>query len=158
MMLQKVSNLLFQIVPVQEIIDEPELIEMTVLHWNEIAKDKEVMRLNVDRDHYLNGEKNGSVFCVAAKDESKLAGYFIVFMYTHPHYQHVYCAQSDIYYLLPEYRSGLNGFYLLQAGLEFAKRRGASYAFVSTKVGHDHPELMKNLGLKPRDLMYGGPL
>jgi GNAT superfamily N-acetyltransferase len=148
----------FGLISIRDIIDDPELIEMTVLHWNEIAKDKEVMRLNVDRDHYLNGERDGSVFCVAAWDVSKLAGYFIMHMYTHPHYQHVYCAQSDIYYLLPEYRSGVNGFTLLKAGLKVAKERGASYAFVSTKVGHDHPNLMDSLGLKPRDLMYGGPL
>jgi GNAT superfamily N-acetyltransferase len=151
-------TLWFGVVPIIEIIDDPQLIEMTVLHWNEIAKDKEVMRLNVDRDHYLSGEKDGSVFCVAVKDGAKLAGYFIMHMYTHPHYQHVYCAQSDIYYLLPEYRSGVNGFKLLKAGLKVAKERGASYAFVSTKVGHDHPNLMNTLGLKPRDLMYGGPL
>lgn len=147
--------LTFEIVPVELAIDDPRLKD---LHWDEIAKDKEVMQLNVDRDFYLKNEKEGSIFCLAAKDGDELVGYFIINFYTHPHYKQVLVAQSDVYYLLPEYRSGLNGFQLLRRGLEIAKEKGATYAFVSTKVGHDHPQIMANLGLKPRDLMYGGPL
>ncbi len=151
---EQATKLVFSVEPLTaELLNElPGLLN---LHWQEVANDKEVMRLEPDRDYYLS---NKDILFVTARLEGRIVGYCVFWLHYHPHYKSVLCAQSDVYYLVPEYRSGLNGFDLLKNGLEFAKKRGARYAFVGTKVGHDHPKLMQNLGLQPRDLIYGGPL
>jgi GNAT superfamily N-acetyltransferase len=126
-------------------------------HWLEIAADKEVMKLNPDEDFYAR-LKSDEMLIVTARDGRKICGYFVWFLHHHPHYKHLLTAQSDIYYLLEEYRGGGRGQDLFQAAMDLAKAAGAGYCFISTKVGHDHPDLMKRLGLKPRDLIYGRPL
>ena len=127
------------------------------LHWLEVAKDKEVMKLDPDEDFYER-LKNDEFLIVTARDGGKLCGYFVWFLHHHPHYKHLLTAQSDVYYVLEEYRGGGRGYDLFVAAMNFAKNAGAGYCFISTKVGHDHPDLMERLGLKPRDLIYGRPL
>lgn len=151
---EQATKLVFAVEPITaDLFNElPGLLD---LHWQEVAEDKKIMRLEPDLDYYLS---NKDILLVTARVEGRIVGYCVFWLHTHPHYKSVLVAQSDIYYLSPEYRSGLNGFDLLEKGLQFAKAAGARYAFVGTKVGHDHPEIMQHLGLKPRDLIYGGPL
>ena len=126
-------------------------------HWLEIAKDKEVMKLDPDEEFY-GRLKSDEFLIVTARDGRKLCGYFAWFLHRHPHYKDLMTAQSDVYYILEEYRGSGRGQDLFQAAMDFAKKAGAGYCFISTKVGHDHADLMKRLGLKPRDLIYGRPL
>ena len=134
--------------------------EMTLLtnHWQEIAKDKEVMQLNPDWDYYEQRDRTGQVLFVTAREGAELVGYFIWWVDPHPHYKHLLTAHSDIYFLTPEYRNAGLGSELFRAAIGFAKEAGCGYCFITTKVGHDHPDLMERLGLKPRDLVYGGPI
>jgi hypothetical protein len=135
----------------------PDATALLKLHWLEVAKDKEVMKLDPDESFYER-LKDDEFLIVTARDGQKLCGYFVWFLHHHPHYKHLLTAQSDVYYLLEEYRGGGRGYDLFYQAMNLAKEAGAGYCFISTKVGHDHPDLMDRLGLKPRDLIYGRPL
>lgn len=136
----------------------PDVQPFLPYHYDEIAKDKQVMRLDPDAELYREKSANGQMLFVAARDHGVLFGYFAWFLHPHPHYKQLTVAQSDVYYLSPLYRGQGYGQDLFRAARDFAKAAGAQYCFISTKVGHDHPALMARLGLKPRDLIYGGPL
>lgn len=127
-------------------------------HYAEVAKDKQVMRLDPDVELYREKSKAGQLIFVTARDHGVLIGYFAWFLHPHPHYKELMVAQSDVYYLSPLYRGQGYGTDLFEAATRFAREAGAQYCFISTKVGHDHPALMARLNLKPRDLIYGGPL
>jgi GNAT superfamily N-acetyltransferase len=150
------ANIVFAVEPFETIYADGKALFSA--HWQEIAKDKEVMWLNEDTEFYLLRDKTKELLCISARDDGKLFGYFFWFLHTHPHYRHVLVAQSDIYYVNPSYRGSGYGQDLFQTAMDFAKKVGAGYCFISTKVGHDHSDLMARLGLKPRDLIYGRPL
>lgn len=136
----------------------PDVQPFLPYHYDEIAKDKEVMRLNPDAELYREKSANGQLLFVAARDLGILIGYFAWFIHPHPHYKELMVAQSDVYYLSQLYRGQGYGADLFEAATRFAREAGAQYCFISTKVGHDHPALMARLNLQPRDLIYGGPL
>lgn len=124
------------------------------VHWQEIAKDKDLMRLNVNETYYSEAYATGHLLVVTARDRGRLAGYTLWTLHEHPHYQHVICAQDDVHFLLPEYRRGMNGYLLLKNAMRIAKLRGAHYCYVREKDGHEHPAMIKRLGLTKLDITY----
>ena len=123
-------------------------------HWAEVAKDKTLLQLKLDADYYEKIERNGSLLVVIARHAGLLAGYMLLTLSTHPHYADVMVAQDDSHFLLPEYRRGLNGYLLIKVAMQFAKAAGAQYCYVREKVGHEHPAMMKRLGLRELDVTY----
>jgi GNAT superfamily N-acetyltransferase len=124
------------------------------LHWEEVAKDKHIMQLDVDEHYYSECERTGKILYVTARFEGRLVGYVWWLMYFHPHYKTVKCAQGDIHYLAPEHRTGLNGYLLLKHAVKVARAAGAVYCFLREKVGQEHPAMLRRLGFKPLDLTW----
>lgn len=125
---------------------------LMVRHWNEIAKNKHLMRLNPDLKRYeMIGDK---LLLVTARANGALVGYFLWIIVTHSHYQHVLVAEEDLHYLLPEFRRGMTGYLLLKAACRAAIERGAELLTMREKIGHEHPALLKRLKFKPTDIVY----
>jgi GNAT superfamily N-acetyltransferase len=124
------------------------------LHWEEIAKNKELLWLNPNVSLYEKLADLGSVAVILAKDGDKIVGYFVWFLAKHPHYQHVLTAEEDVHFLLPEYRLGLNGYFLIKEAVAHAKKLGAKFIRVREKLGHERPAIMKRLGFTPTDITY----
>lgn len=82
----------------------PELPDVFQQHWEDIALDKNAIKLNPHYDEYLKIEQIGKLHCMVARDGEKLAGYFFAIVFPHLHYAHSLTAFSDIYYLKREYR------------------------------------------------------
>lgn len=129
-----------------------------VKHYEEIAKDKDVFKLDEDTDYYQRNADAGKAFVVGARLGNKLVGYMIWHVHHHPHYKDVLCAQDDVHFLLPEYRRGLAGYLLLKNAIALLRKLGVQYCYVREKIGHEHPAVMKRLGLKPLDITYAGKL
>ena len=123
-------------------------------HWKEIANHKELLYINPDAVTYQKAEELGKLLIITARDEGKLVGYFVWAMHNHPHYQHALVAEEDIHFLLPEYRKGLNGYFLIKNAVKLAKHFGAAMCTVREKWSHQHPALMKRLGFTPADIVY----
>lgn len=73
-----------------------------------------------------------SVIVLAMFDEETIVGYVSTFVLQHGHIADL-VAIIDAIYLLPEYRRGRNGLFLLEAAERCAKEMGAKTAIISAK-------------------------
>jgi GNAT superfamily N-acetyltransferase len=121
-------------------------------HWEEIAKNKELLKLNPDMEMYDRIGEN--LLLITARNDGALVGYFVWFLIKHPHYRHVSVAEEDLHFLLPEYRRGLTGYKLMKAACTAAFDCGANLLVSREKIGHEHPAIMKRLGFVPTDIVY----
>ena len=122
------------------------------LHWQEIAKNKELLRLNPDAELYKSIEND--LMLVTARSGGALIGYFLWIFRTHPHYKHVLVAEEDLHFLLKEYRLGLAGYKFIKAACRSAINRGAKLLVMREKIGNEHPAIMKRLNFIPTDVVY----
>ena len=121
------------------------------LHWQEIAKNKQLLKLNPDREFYDNVKDN--VLLVTARMDGKLIGYFVWFVFKHHHYADVLTAEEDIHFLLPDYRKGMTGYLLMKNARDAAIAAGAKFLVMREKIGKEHPAILKRLGFKPTDIV-----
>lgn len=143
------SKLVFAVERMEDVYDEGQ--PLTVLHWQEIAKNKHLLQLNPDIDLYSKIDK--TLLLITARHEGVLVGYFLWMLVQHVHYKHVLVAEEDLHYLLPEHRRGLNGYFLVKAARDAALERGAQMIIVREKIGHEHTAMMRRLGFKPTDIV-----
>lgn len=122
------------------------------LHWEEIAKNKQLLTLNPDRDYYRR--QHNSFLLVTCRHRRELVGYFLWNMGKHPHYKHVMTAQEDIHFLRQDHRKGLTGYLLMKNARDEAMHAGAHLLIMREKIGHEHPPLMARLGFTPADIVY----
>jgi hypothetical protein len=134
---------------------------LTRPHWEEIAKNKGLLRLNPDLEKYALLDRSGNLLLVTARFDGRLVGYFLWIVMGHPHYRHVLVAEEDLHFLSPEYRSGgahgegrQYGFKLLEAARDAAIAAGAQLLTMREKVGHEHSSIMSGLGFSPADIVY----
>lgn len=146
------TTLTFAVEPFRQVYDEA--TTLIVAHWQEIAKNKHLLRLNPDENVYEELDRQNKLLLVTARDGDKLVGYFLWFLVNHTHYKHVLTAEEDLHFLLPNYRGRGLGFQLMQAACDAARERGAELLIVREKIGHEHPTLWKRLGFVPTDVIY----
>ena len=81
-----------------------DLQSLIELHWDEIALNKDVIKLNPDWERYEFLQEHGGVQCFTARDSGKLVGYFAVVTQANLHYKDHIFATNDVLYLHPDYR------------------------------------------------------
>ena len=121
-------------------------------HWEEIAKNKQLLHLNPNEKLYAQMAAN--LVLVTARDAGKLAGYFLWVLVNHPHCADVRTAEEDLHYLRPEYRRGLTGYLFLKFASQAAIDAGAQLLIMREKVGHEHRAVMQRLNFAPTDIVY----
>lgn len=151
---ESANGLTFQVEPMRRFLNDGK--ELFALHRQEVGKDLDLMVLNIDEGYYTRGAEFGRLVVVGARHNGILVGYFLWSIAHHPHYKDVFCAQDDVHYLHPKHRRGLAGYFLLKAAIRALPRFGVQYCYVREKIGHEHPALMKRLGLQPLDITYSG--
>ena len=125
-----------------------ELPPLFVLHWQEIALDRDVIELAPDWKRYLAMEQAGQLHIITVRDNRVLVGYFFIVLLPHLHYCTTPMAFSDILFLLPGYRKGLAGLRLVAETEKMARALGAKRFYIMCKVYHDLDRLLARLGFK----------
>lgn len=123
-------------------------------HWEEIAEEKDDLKINVKWSTYEKIESLGKLISIAARCGPNLVGYFIAVVDEHPHYQDVIFANEDVHFLHKDYRGRLNGKKLIEAGMIEAKKRGAKFMTGREKIAHSHEAIWLRLGFRPIDTCY----
>lgn len=124
-------------------------------HWRELALNQEQIALGVDEAKYEQGEAMGCLHIVTARAGGKLVGYFYGMLMNHLHYRDAgLMCYSDVYFLKPEYRRGLNGVKFLRFIEASLKGRGVRKFYISTKAHQDHGRLFERLGMKLSDRVF----
>lgn len=123
-------------------------------HWEEIALNKDTIKLNPDWDAYANLEDAGILKIFTARSDGILIGYFVVFVKEHIHYKDHLFAYNDILFLSQDYRKGYTGAKLMKFAEQCLKDDGVSVVVINTKRHKPFDALLKWLGYKHIENIY----
>ena len=123
-------------------------------HWEEIALNKEKIKLNPDWDAYKSFEDQGKLKIFTARDDNHLVGYFVVIVGTNIHYKDHLFASNDIIYLSPNHRKGFTGIKLIKFAEKCLKSDGISVLTINTKVHQPFDKLMDFLKFRKIERVY----
>lgn len=127
-------------------------------HYEELAKRKDLMRLQPDWDKYKLIEDAGMLLALSAYVDDKLAGYSINIIDSHLHYSGLRYAQNDLLFLHKDYRTGSLGLRLIRETQIAARERGAGMMMWHAKPGttlHKLLQLRAKRGrVQVQDIIY----
>ena len=123
-------------------------------HWEEIALNKDSIKLNPNYARYEELFKSGNMKIVTARDNEKLVGYCIMLLYHHIHYKDQFMAMDDIFFIAKDYRKGLTGVKLFIKTEEIMKQYGVTKLSMNVKVHQDVGAIFERLGYKETERMF----
>lgn len=141
--MQQTTDTKFAREPLAKVRDEAK--DLLTKHWEDIALNKEKIKLNPDWEVYENLEKTGNLGLYTARKDGKLIGYFVVIATNHIHYKDHIFAANDIIYIDPDYRKGLTGLKLIKFVENDLKSIGVSVLTINTKVHMPFDILMERM-------------
>jgi GNAT superfamily N-acetyltransferase len=121
---------------------------ITVDHYEEIAHNKDKIKLDPNWDNYYKLDDAGFLLCCGAYEGGELVGYYISFVMPNLHYSQDLFAVCDVVFILPEYRKGLAGAKLFKFHEERCKELGVSVMTMHVKTDNDFSSLMNRLSWK----------
>tara|TARA_R110000822_G_scaffold143392_3_gene281635 strand:- start:339 stop:800 length:462 start_codon:yes stop_codon:yes gene_type:complete len=133
---------------------QDEMKYLTKLHWDEIALNKDSIKLNPDWDAYNNLECQGKLKIFTAREKGILVGYFFVVLGTNIHYKDHLFASNDILYLHKDYRKGFAGIRLIKFAEKYLKEDGVSVLTINTKVHKPFDKVLERLKFKNVERVY----
>lgn len=123
-------------------------------HWNDIAVNKDKIKLNPDWDAYHSLEQDGMLKIFTAREQGELVGYFVVIVHRNLHYKDHLFASNDVIFLHPDHRKGRTGIKLVQFSEKCLKEDGVSVLAINTKVHKPFDKLMQFLGFSLVERIY----
>jgi GNAT superfamily N-acetyltransferase len=123
-----------------------ELPDLIKLHWEEIALNKDVIKLNPDWEAYQEGEKQNKNKCFTARHDGKLVGYFVVCVHRNLHYKDHLYATNDIIFLHPDYRKGFMGIKLIKFAEKCLKIDKISVLIINSKTHKPFDAILSRMG------------
>lgn len=126
----------------------PELPALFQEHYDEVALDKENMKLNPAWGRYIELELSGILHILTVRKDGGLIGYHFNLVYPHLHYADVLCSFSDMFFLRRDCRRGFAGVKLFLENEKMLRALGVRKCFVMTKVHVDVRKIMKRLKYK----------
>ena len=97
-----------------------------VEHWDELALNKEYVKLAPDRKKYKQLQELGIINNIVVYDSDVVVGYSVLIVQPNLHYSENVFAYVDIIYVSKQYRQSSIGARLLLATEHLAKELGAS--------------------------------
>jgi GNAT superfamily N-acetyltransferase len=123
-------------------------------HWEEIALDKDAIKLKIDYRAYDQMDAMGMVHVVVARDAGQIIGYHLSFVRAHFHYADSLTAYTDVFWIAPECRKGRVGIALFQFVEKTLKARGVERMFSACKLHKDVGKLFERLGWKETERLF----
>lgn len=127
-------------------------------HWEEVAKNKQLMVLKPDDESYRRIEAEGKLLILGAYRDGKMVGYSANFVHRHLHYADLIICQNDVLFLHKEHRSSLFGLQLIRSTERMAKARGAQMMLWHAKQDTALDKLMPRLNYGVQDIIYSKEL
>lgn len=131
-----------------------EMKELYQEHWEEIAGDKDVIKLNPNYETYAQMASLGFIHLVTVRDEENLVGYHLSLVYPHLHYMDSLTAFTDIFFLKKEYRKGRVGINLFKYMEHSLRAKKVQKIYMGTKLKLDIGNLLERLGYTPIERLY----
>ena len=132
----------------------PEAGPLLHAHWEEIALNKDFIKLNPDWDRYEELERSKVLHVFTARHEGKLVGYFVMLVVPHLHYMDHLFAHNDIIYISPEHRKGFAAMRLIRFAEEHLRAMGVSVMMVNVKRHKPFDALLDRMGYNYIENIY----
>ena len=133
---------------------EPLFVE----HYEEIARNKQIMKLKPNWPMYYTLEKNGSLFIYLAMQGDNRIGYSLNLVSFHLHYADLKYCTNDILFIKKEFRGSRIGLKIMKATEDYAKSQGAILMLWHAKENTALHKLLPRLNYGVQDIMYSKEL
>lgn len=132
----------------------PELPELFVQHYYELAPDRDFSPLAPNWDKYLALEKAGTLHTLTVRSEGKLVGYAFLMCAYGLHFCSTPMAWVDVMYLKPECRKGFAGVNIIKSIVHLARALGVKRLYIVTKAYHDLGKVFSRMGFTLEEHNY----
>ena len=111
----------------------PEIQEHLEAHWEELALNKDKIKLLPDWASYDMLYRQGLLHLVTVRVDTGLVGYILFVVRSHLHYSECVTAFEDVYYLAPEYRMKKIGADMFMMAEFTLRNRGVKQIYIHEK-------------------------
>lgn len=132
--------------------------ELFAQHWDEIARNKDVMVLKPDEAAYRRMEEAGSLLILAAHKAGRIVGYSVNFIIRHPHYADLMVCQNDLLFIDQAHREGGAGIRLMRRTEQEGKARGCRLMLWHAKEGTPLAAMLPRMGYGVQDVVFSKQL
>ena len=123
-------------------------------HYEEIARNKEVMVLKPNWPQYYAVEKAGALFVHVATQADEIIGYSVNFVQHHFHYADLKYCQNDVLFIKKEFRGGRVGLKLMKATEKHAKSLECKLMLWHCKPNTPLNEILPRMNYGVQDIVY----
>ena len=127
-------------------------------HYEEIARNKQVMVLKPDEVTYRKSEEMGTLFILSARQDDILIGYSVNFVSNHLHYADLKLAQNDLLFISKEHRGGRIGLKLIKETEKHATSLGCKLMLWHAKENTTLAAMLPRLKYGVQDIMFSKEL
>ncbi len=123
-------------------------------HYEEIARNKQVMKLKPNWPMYESVDKNGFLFIYLAMQDDVCIGYSMNIIMHHFHYADLKITQNDVLFVKKEFRGGRLGLRLLRVTEDHARSEGCKLMLWHAKENTALAKLLPKLKYGVQEIMY----
>ena len=127
-------------------------------HYQEIARNKQIMKLKPNWPMYETVDRNGCLFIYLAMQGDVCIGYSMNIMMNHLHYADLKYCQNDVLFIKKEFRGGRIGLRLMKTTEEHAKSLGCKVMLWHAKERTTLAALLPRLKYGVQDIMFSKEL
>lgn len=127
-------------------------------HWDEIAKNKQLMQLKPDYDSYIRLDEIGKLLVLYAYVGEEVIGYSYNILNYHLHYSDLLVSFNDLLYIRPDYRKGTTGLRLMKETEIEAKKMGAHLMIWHAKENTSLSTILTKKNYKVQDITFSKEL
>lgn len=131
----------------------PDMMRFYHAHNEEVAVNHSGFPLDLDFEQYIKFAEQGRLHVVTAWEGDELVGYQQFIISTFLHYKSTVIAVSDLSYLAPAYRRGMNGYNLLKFAVE-SLPKSINAVTLCCKTSKDFGKLIERLGFSLDEKIY----
>lgn len=123
-------------------------------NWAESGLADHKLNISLRSDKYVELERSGVLFALAAFDGDRIVGYSVNFVSRLMHSADTVFASNDVIFLSKDHREGKLGMGLIRKTEEEAKRRGAMLMVWGAKPGSRFAALLPRLGYEAGEVSF----
>ena len=127
-------------------------------HYEEIARNKQIMKLKPDEETYRKMESAQQIFILSARQDDVLIGYSVNFVTNHLHYADLRIAQNDLLFISKEHRGGRIGLKLIRETDNHATSLGCKLMLWHCKENTTLSGLLPRIKYGVQDIIYSKEL
>lgn len=133
-----------------------EVDELLKLHYEELAMNKDHIKLEPMWDEYASLERMNRFVLYTARNNGVLVGYAAFFVMPHMHYASTRLAVNDVLFLHPDYRKSTCGFKFIKYADEMLTESGLVDKIIwHVKYSLDWSNVLHKLGYADEEKVVG---